>query len=283
MAKGGGLWDFTGCGFGQFWPSGFGFSLKNMRVFGFWILDGSRVLSFFELGFRVLQLKCAGFRVSDVTRVLNLTLDIENCRATVHTKQLNMSMLEYARSFGATMKESIKRLTHWAAYYHTSRKSWYPKPDGTIPFSKVAVIKPLPSVQMSPNDCEIMRGWASTYGAAVRQRTVRQETTMAKHGTLPEFIYQRQLDSVLKASLNFEEDDNSRSEGGEEQVMEGGRKETADEVDEFDESSDEKVEMEDEQEIVTGNQDEIGRATDILLGTRSRFGRAIRFNNRLLF
>ncbi|MCP4798551.1 MAG: hypothetical protein GY893_01215 [bacterium] len=65
--------------------------------------------------------------------------------------------------------------------------------------------------------------------------------------------------------------------------MEGGRNETADEVDEFDESSDEEVEIEDEQEIVTGNQDEIGRATDFLLGARSRFGRAIRFNSRLLF
>jgi len=37
-----------------------------------------------------------------------------------------------------------------------------------------------------------MRNWASSYGAAVRQHTVRQETTMAKHGTLPKFIYQRQ-------------------------------------------------------------------------------------------
>ncbi len=91
-----------------------------------------------------------------------------------------------------------------------------------------------------------------------------------------------QLDSVPKVSLNFEEDDDSRCEGGEEEVMEGGRNETADEVDEFDESSDEEVEIEDEQEIVTGNQDEIGRATDFLLGARSRFGRAIRFNNRIV-
>ena len=52
--KRGGLWDFTGCGFGQFWPSGFGFSLKKVRVFGFWIVRGSRVSPFFELGFRVL-------------------------------------------------------------------------------------------------------------------------------------------------------------------------------------------------------------------------------------
>ena len=31
----------------------------------------------------------------------------------------------------------------------------------------------------------ILRDWASSYDAAVRQRTVRQETTMAQHGTLP--------------------------------------------------------------------------------------------------
>ena len=37
-----------------------------------------------------------------------------------------------------------------------------------------------------------MPNLAFSYGAAARQRTVRQKTTMAKHGTLPEFIYQRQ-------------------------------------------------------------------------------------------
>ena len=77
------LWDFTGSRFGKFWPSGLGFSLKNMRVFGFWILDGSRVLSFFELGFRVLQLKCAGFRISDVTRVLNFWRTVDEVHQTI--------------------------------------------------------------------------------------------------------------------------------------------------------------------------------------------------------
>ena len=38
-----------------------------------------------------------------------------------------------------------------------------------------------------------MRNYALTYGAAVQQRTNRQETTMARHGTMPEMIYQRQL------------------------------------------------------------------------------------------
>ena len=51
-----------------------------------------------------------------------MTLDVENCHSTVHIKQANMSMKEYARSFELTMKESIKRVTQWAAFYHTSRK-----------------------------------------------------------------------------------------------------------------------------------------------------------------
>ena len=39
-----------------------------------------------------------------------------------------------------------------------------------------------------------MRDYALTYEAAVRQRTNRQGTTMARHGTMIELIYQRQLE-----------------------------------------------------------------------------------------
>ena len=40
-----------------------------------------------------------------------MTLDVENCHATVYSKKVNLSKLEYARSFGATMKESVKHAT----------------------------------------------------------------------------------------------------------------------------------------------------------------------------
>jgi len=85
------------------------------------------------------------------------TLDAESYHSTVHIKQTNMSMMEYTRSFGITMKESVKRVTEWAAYYHTSRKSWRPKPEETIPFSRVPLIKPLPIVDMSKENCDIMQ------------------------------------------------------------------------------------------------------------------------------
>ena len=123
-----------------------------------------------------------------------MKLDVENCHATVHSKKVNMSKPQYARSFGATMKESIKRSSHWAAYYHTSRRSWYPKSDTTVSLQNVPLMTPLPAVNLSSNDCEILRNWASAYGALVRQRTVRQKTTKAKHGILLEFLYQRHLE-----------------------------------------------------------------------------------------
>ena len=218
-----------------------------------------------------------------------MTLDVENCHSTVHIKQANMSAKEYSRSFGVTMKESVKRVTQWGAYYHTSRKSWYPKPEETISFSKVPTMKPLPVVatSLSQADCEILRNWASSYGAAVRQRTVRQETTMAKHGTLPEFMYQREcvaLDNPVTIT-SAQHAGAKATETVDDQIAED---DTADEelVDEFDPSSDEEIEeTTDESALVLQGtlQGEIGSAANFLLGARSRFGRVIRFNNRLLY
>ena len=57
-----------------------------------------------------------------------MTLDVEDCHAIFHSKKVNMSSLEYARLFGATRK-SVKSAASWAAYYHTSRKSRYLRPE----------------------------------------------------------------------------------------------------------------------------------------------------------
>jgi len=97
-----------------------------------------------------------------------MTLDVENCHAAVHSKKMNMSKLEYARSFSATMKERFKRATSWAAYYHTCRRSWYPKPDTVVSLSNVPLMVPLSVVNLPANDCDLLRKWNSAYGAAVR-------------------------------------------------------------------------------------------------------------------
>ena len=210
-----------------------------------------------------------------------MTLDVENCHSTVHIKQANLSKMEYCRSFGLTMKEAIKRTTDWAAYYHTSRSSWYPKPEETISFSSVPTITPLPAVEMSQADCDLMRTWASSFGAAVRQRTVRQETTMAKHGTLPEFMYQRRcLISDKPVALSPLPSGQIREDGV---LVHLNEEENDDEIeDEFDPNSDEEVEGEEADGGDSLFQGEIGSSATFLLGVRSRFGRAVRFNNRFL-
>ena len=216
-----------------------------------------------------------------------MTLDVEDCHSTVHIKQANMSAKEYSRSFGVTMKESFKRMTQWGAYYHTNRESWYPKPEETISFSKVPTMKPLPVVDLSQADCEILRNWASSYGAAVRQRTVRQETTMAKHGTLPEFMYQREC-VTLDNPVTITSAQHAAVKSPETVDDQTAEDDTADEelVDEFDPSSDEEIEetTDESAPLLQGTlQGGIGSAANFLLGARSRFGRVIRFNNRLLY
>ena len=98
--------------------------------------------------------------------------DVENCHAIVHSKKVNMSRLEYARLFGATIIESVKRTASWASYYNTSRKSKHPRPDTKLSLDNVPLMIPLPAVNLPSNDCDILRNWTSAYGSVVRQRTV---------------------------------------------------------------------------------------------------------------
>ncbi len=232
-----------------------------------------------EWGLQKLSENLKEFGYQDTNLLSCMTLDVENCHSTVHIKQANLSMLEYSRSFGQTMKESVKRVTKWAAYYHTSRKTWYPKPEEAILFSQVPTMNPLPVVEMSQADCDVLRNWVSSYGAAVRQRTVRQETTMAKHGTLPEFMYQRHC-VMLDQPITF-------VSGDPEQDMDNNTTETTDVadndseiIDEFDPSSDEEIFSDDISDVSIG---EVGRNLNFLFGARSRFGRATRVSNRLLY
>ena len=51
----------------------------------------------------------------------------------------------------------------------------------------------------------------------------------------------------------------------------------------FDESSDEDVDVSTNDNSSQGQQDEVGTYTNLLFGVRSRYGRTVRFNNRLLY
>ena len=79
-------------------------------------------------------------------------------------------------------------------YYYTGEKnSWYPDPEHEIHLATLPSIPRLPAAKLSEKAVEEMRNYTSTYGAAVRQTTNRQETTMARHRTMPEMFSQRKL------------------------------------------------------------------------------------------
>ena len=52
---------------------------------------------------------------------------------------------------------------------------------------------------------------------------------------------------------------------------------------EFDQSSDEEVEVSTDDNNSQGQQDELGTSTNFLFGARSRYGRVGRLNHQLLF
>ena len=83
------------------------------------------------------------------------------------------------------MKESLKRATKWSAYYFTHANSYYPVPETKLALRDIPKIKPLPVRDMSKQDQDYMRQWASEHGKAVRQLSVRQNNTKHAAGTLP--------------------------------------------------------------------------------------------------
>ena len=116
---------------------------------------------------------------------------------------------------------------------------------------------------------------------------VGETTIMAKHGTLPEYLYQRHLEVGDKVNLKFgvDEDEEPHEDLNEHEVREEASV-SSEGQQEFDESSDEEVEVSADDNNSQGQQDELGASTNFLFGARSRYvryGRAVRFNNRLLF
>ena len=62
-----------------------------------------------EWGLQRLLVNVSEFDYKAINLLSCMTLEIEICHSTVYIKQADLSMLEYCRSFGLTMKESIRR------------------------------------------------------------------------------------------------------------------------------------------------------------------------------
>ena len=119
----------------------------------------------------------------DATNFLSyMILDVEQLHSSSHIKHPLLSKKEYCRDLWNTKKESTKRLSSSKVYYYTGEKSsWYPDPEHKIHLAALPSIPRLPVAKLSEKAAEEMRNYTTTYGAAVRQTTNRQETTMARH------------------------------------------------------------------------------------------------------
>ena len=138
-----------------------------------------------------------------------------------------MIIVSYAQDFATTIKESIKPVTKWSFHYFTSQEQWYPLLDSAVYLASLRFpnrAKNLFGKTLNSDQKREMREWASINGAVVQQRGCRQETTMARAGTLPEDAYFEELTPIsssqgintneqsVEEELNEGEDDVGESE-----------------------------------------------------------------------
>ena len=121
-----------------------------------------------------------------------LTTDCENFHAIGHLKDDTPTLLQYAKMLASTVHESVKRVTPWSVYYFTSPDSYYPIPGGDHRYAtKIHKLSKPPhnAITLTQPQIQQMRGWANEYGRCVRQRSVRQDNTKFRAGTLPLYMY----------------------------------------------------------------------------------------------
>ena len=136
--------------------------------------------------------------LQDIELSTLLTTVVENLHTVSHFKHETFTALQYSQDFRLITKESLKRVTKWAAKYFTHEKSYYPVPQTSTEFANVNFMRPLPSVEMDPEVESAMKEFVEKY-RPLRQRTVREETTKLKDRVeaLPPAVYTKQQDPTI--------------------------------------------------------------------------------------
>ena len=115
-----------------------------------------------------------------------LTLQVESLHAVHHHKTNDLPhMLEHAIAFGNTVRESIKQMCKWAAYYYTGNESYYPVPHNQIQLQDIPQMGHLPVVHQPLDRTKQMIAWAQAYGKTLKQKSVRQQTCSYSCNILP--------------------------------------------------------------------------------------------------
>ena len=119
--------------------------------------------------------------------------------------------------------------------------------------------------------------WASVNGAVVQQQSCRQETTMARAGTLPENAYFEEL-----TPISSNQGTNTNGQSVEEELNEGKDdvEESEDEIPEYESESD--AEATSGEENDEGHLDSVTNVATFLVSTSSRFVRSIKLNKKFI-
>ena len=130
-----------------------------------------------------------------------------------------------------------------------------------------------------------------TYTRAVHQRTVRQETTMAKIGTLPHYLYTAKIREVAETTEEYSiplivpTDVSTAVVNEKEVVIEEVQEDDNEKSDEFKPSSNEEEELDNAHpNIATSTTDVAGldEGSLFLVGRLTRFGLSIKINSKFI-
>ena len=167
----------------------------------------------------------------NVNPLICMTFDVENLPSVAHRKNQVSRDFRYARDFGSTAKEVLKctASTSWSAYYHTSCGSWCRVPEPVHQYYSLQR-----SAVSTREYISKMQDWASAHGS-MRERIVRQEITMARAGTVPDYLYQKEVQ--VREKVSFRSTSNAINRDMPHQD-EPEKNTVEDEVSEFDSGSD---------------------------------------------
>ncbi|PFX13554.1 Fibrillin-1 [Stylophora pistillata] len=166
--------------------------------------------------------------LQDIELSTLLTTVVENPHAVSYCKHETFTALQYSEDLGLITKESLKRVTKWAAKYFTHEISYYPVPQTSTEFANVNFVRHLPSEEMDPEVERAMKVFLEKYRPR-RERIAREETNKDRAGALPPAVYTKQQDSTkvdLLAGNNFNSGDQSvgfsSAKGAVQATLEGG-------------------------------------------------------------
>ena len=136
-------------------------------------------------------------------------------------------------------------------------------------------------VYIAVSDKEKLRTWADSYTRAVRQRTVRQETTMAKTGTLLHYLYSNKIIEVPETTealrlSDLEKEVSNMTDQNELPEEESRDEEQEDQLDSASEEEDDLL------STSVSNITSLDEGSFFLVGCSSRLGRSIKINARFL-